>query len=125
LSGSLRPAQRVFVAALAELEPSEALCVPLAADALGRPREAVIVCDDEGLPRAYLNLCKHLPIPLDGGSRRFLIDGQLQCVTHGARYRRSDGLCVAGPCRGASLRALATEVEAGLLFVIDDPRACI
>lgn len=122
---SPRPPQRVFVAALAALDPREARWVPLAPDALGRPREAVIVCDEQGLPRAYLNLCRHLPIPLDSGSRRFLSDGLLQCATHGARYRRSDGLCIAGPCRGASLYVLATEVEAGLLFVIDDPRACI
>jgi nitrite reductase/ring-hydroxylating ferredoxin subunit len=60
-------------------------------------------------------------IPLDAGSRQFLADGQLQCATHGARYRRSDGLCVAGPCRGTSLRALPIELSAGVLFVVDVP----
>ena len=96
------------------------LLVSLAPDVSGRPREAIVVLDDSGAPRAYLNQCRHLPIPLDAGSRRFLFAGELLCSTHGARYRRSDGLCVIGPCRGASLLALAIEVSAGLVFVLDE-----
>lgn len=117
--------RRVFVSSLAELGASRVSWVRLAPDTSGRPREAVIVLDDGGVPRAYLNLCRHLPIPLDGGSRKFLIEGELQCATHGARYRLNDGLCVTGPCRGLSLRPLRLELTSGLLFVIDDPSVCI
>lgn len=74
----------------------------------GRPRQAIVVLDDEGIPRAYLNECRHVPVPLDGGtghvldhSKRFLL-----CGTHGALYERRTGLCVTGPCRGARLFSL-------------------
>jgi nitrite reductase/ring-hydroxylating ferredoxin subunit len=94
--------------------------VRLSAGPDGRPREAIVLADDGGIPRAYLNLCRHLPIPLDAATRRFLAtDGMLQCLTHGARYRVEDGLCVSGPCRGASLYALQLHVEDGTLFVLD------
>jgi nitrite reductase/ring-hydroxylating ferredoxin subunit len=95
------------------------LTVQLAPGGDGRPREAIVLVDHGGIPRAYLNMCRHLPIPLDAATRRFLIDGQLQCLTHGARYRLEDGLCVAGPCRGASLYALQLQIEHGVLFVLD------
>jgi len=125
LSAAPTEDRRVFVSSLADLGTSRVCWVRLSADASGRPREAVIVLDPEGIPRAYLNLCRHLPIPLDGGSRKFLIEGELQCVTHGARYRLNDGLCVTGPCRGQSLRPLKLELTSGLLFVIDDTSVCI
>ena len=82
-------------------------------------REALILRDEAGVVRAYLNRCQHLPIPLDGGSRRFLSpDGQyLQCGTHGAHYRREDGLCVRGPCVGSSLQALDLERVGDELFI--------
>jgi nitrite reductase/ring-hydroxylating ferredoxin subunit len=92
--------------------------VRLSADGCGRPREALIVRDAAGVVRAYLNLCRHLPIPLDA-SGQFLVDGLLQCGTHGARYQLEDGLCVSGPCRGASLQALDLVIEGSRLFVID------
>ncbi len=75
------------------------------------PREALVLRDRAGVVRAYLNRCQHLPIPLDGGSRRFWsADGQhLLCGTHGAHYRREDGQCVLGPCLGTNLLALELE----------------
>lgn len=77
-------------------------------DDRGRPREALVLLDEDGRVRAYLNRCEHLPIPLDAGSREFLSrDGaHLMCGTHGALFRRDDGFCVAGPCAGRSLCAL-------------------
>lgn len=74
----------------------------------GKPaREALVVLDENGAPRAYENLCQHVPIPLDAGGRRFLDpEGLLTCATHGAVYRRTDGLCVSGPCLGRGLAAL-------------------
>jgi nitrite reductase/ring-hydroxylating ferredoxin subunit len=84
------------------------------------PREALIIRDALGVPRAYLNRCQHLPIPLDGGSRRFLAkDGaHLQCGTHGARYRISDGHCVDGPCKGAALHTLTLEQHGDELTLV-------
>ena len=84
------------------------------------PREALLLRDANGVVRAYLNRCQHLPIPLDGGSRRFLAkDGShLQCGTHGARYRISDGHCVDGPCKGAVLHALTLEQHGDELTLV-------
>jgi nitrite reductase/ring-hydroxylating ferredoxin subunit len=105
---------------MAELVSQRWLLAHLAPDAFGRPREAIVLLDEHDEPRAYLNQCRHLPIPLDAGSRQFFFGGELQCSTHGARYRLRDGMCVAGPCRGAALAALPIEIAAALVFVIDD-----
>jgi len=110
----------VFVGTLAELTSQRWLLAHLAPDAFGRPREAIVLLDEQDQPRAYLNQCRHLPIPLDAGSRQFFFAGELQCATHGARYRLRDGMCVAGPCRGAALAALPVEIASALVFVIDN-----
>ncbi len=91
-----------------EPPPVEPTVQPLAPDERGRPREAIVVTLHDGSRRAYLNLCRHLPVPLDGGSREFLSpDGRyLVCGTHGARYRLDDGVCVDGPCTGTRLTPL-------------------
>lgn len=110
----------MYVGTLTELKTSRWLLAHLSPDAFGRPREAIVLLDDSDQPHAYLNQCRHLPIPLDAGSRQFFFGGELQCLTHGARYRLRDGLCVAGPCRGASLVALPLEITTSLVFVIDE-----
>lgn len=79
------------------------------------PRSAIVLVDREGTVRAYLNLCCHLPVPLDSGGGQVLAqDGfHLICHTHGALYRPTDGLCVEGPCEGASLSPLRIEHRDG------------
>lgn len=104
------------------LRPDLAHVVTLPRDAkTGRPREALVVVDPYGAVRAYLNICQHIPIPLDGGSREFFDASgtHLRCGTHGALYRREDGYCFVGPCRGTSLRAIAVEVDASGAIWID------
>ena len=60
--------------------------------------------------RAWVNVCPHQGRRLDYAPGKFLIDGgNLVCAAHGASFRRSDGHCVSGPCRGESLQALAVE----------------
>jgi nitrite reductase/ring-hydroxylating ferredoxin subunit len=102
-----------------ELTPGDVRVVRLPADSLGRPREALVLRDADGALRAFLNRCEHLPIPLDGGSRQFLdaTGTLLRCGTHGALFRREDGYCVHGPCRGRSLVALTLRVEEGWVEV--------
>jgi nitrite reductase/ring-hydroxylating ferredoxin subunit len=85
-----------------------------------RPREALVLLGSDRRPRAYLNRCRHLPIPIDAGSRNFLSpDGEyLVCGTHGALYRRDDGYCVVGPCQHLALEPLALEEdEQGVLYI--------
>jgi nitrite reductase/ring-hydroxylating ferredoxin subunit len=38
--------------------------------------------------------------------------GRLVCAAHGASFEMEQGLCVAGPCKGASLVAVAVTVDA-------------
>jgi nitrite reductase/ring-hydroxylating ferredoxin subunit len=84
-----------------------------------RPREALVLLGHDGEPRAYLNRCRHLPIPIDSGSRQFLTDDRnyLLCGTHGALYRRDDGMCIAGPCLHLALEHLPLIEEGGVLYL--------
>ncbi len=80
----------------------------VAVDALidGEQESILVYCDDHGL-RAWLNVCPHEGRRLDYAPGKFLIDqGRLVCAAHGATFRLADGACVAGPCRGSSLRAV-------------------
>lgn len=102
-------------------EGAEVVCIAL--DPGGPVREVLLLRDEQGAVRAYENLCQHIPIPLDAGGRTFLdATGNLVCATHGATYRRSDGLCIGGPCRGRSLRALRVEIalEGRVRIFLDD-----
>lgn len=77
------------------------------------PKRSILVLrslSDGGI-RAFWNVCKHLPIPLDGGSGVLPPGAELVCATHGATYRREDGYCTGGPCEGASLESIPLELD--------------
>ncbi len=83
------------------------------ADVAGEP-ESLILVRDGARVAAFLNVCPHAGRRLDWAPGRFLIDqGRLVCAAHGATFDRLSGECVAGPCRGASLVAVAVEVHEG------------
>ena len=65
--------------------------------------------------RAWLNVCPHAGRRLDWAPGKFLKskEGHLICAAHGASFELERGDCVAGPCRGDSLRAVAVEVRDG------------
>ena len=69
---------------------------------------------------AYENRCRHLPLSLDYGDGRFFTrDGaHLICQSHGALYEPLTGLCVRGPCDGASLKRLHVELVDGALWLV-------
>jgi nitrite reductase/ring-hydroxylating ferredoxin subunit len=77
----------------------------------GIPREGFLAWFD-GRVVCYQNVCRHIPITLDYGDARFFnSEGtHFVCQTHGATYEPLSGLCVAGPCVGAFLKPLKTEV---------------
>ncbi|MCB9591368.1 MAG: metallophosphoesterase [Sandaracinaceae bacterium] len=87
----------------------------------GRPREVLVLATPAGEPRAYVNVCMHLPVPLDGGSRQFmnLAKTHLMCGTHGALYRLEDGYCTEGPCEGSTLEALPIWIDDDGWVVLD------
>ncbi len=73
----------------------------------------------EGLARAYLNRCSHVPVELDWQPGKFFDDTgiYLICATHGAMYEADTGACIAGPCRGQTLRALMAKEEGNKIWV--------
>jgi nitrite reductase/ring-hydroxylating ferredoxin subunit len=64
---------------------------------------------------AYVNSCPHTGGPLDWVEDQFLdFDRRhILCATHGALFRIEDGHCLAGPCKGKGLTAVAVEVAEG------------
>ena len=60
--------------------------------------------------QAWANSCPHQGRRMDYVPGKFLIDkGRLVCASHGATFQLSDGLCVAGPCRGEQLARIPVE----------------
>lgn len=95
----------------------------LGLDADGLPVLALLLRDESGDIVAYRNLCRHLPVPLDGGTGELLSEdgAYLICGTHGATYRLHDGYCVDGPCEGMTLQPLYVREDRGDLYVSDAP----
>ena len=77
--------------------------------------ESLILHRNGDQVRAWLNICPHAGRRLDWAPGKFLLskDGLLVCAAHGASFELREGACVAGPCRGESLRAVAVEVVEG------------
>ncbi len=61
-----------------------------------------------GRALAYLNRCAHKLVELDWQEGEFFDAEQryLVCTTHGALYDPANGVCVSGPCRGATLTVI-------------------
>ncbi len=82
--------------------------------------ESLILHRDGDHVRAWLNICPHAGRRLDWAPGKFLLskDGLLVCAAHGASFELREGGCVAGPCRGDSLRAVAMHVVDGGVRVV-------
>jgi len=85
----------------------------------GRQEPAFVVRYD-GVARAYLNRCAHVPMELDWQPGVFFEPQglYLMCATHGAIYDPATGLCTGGPCRGRSLAPLFVSETDGQIFLI-------
>ena len=81
--------------------------------------ESLILHRDGERVRAWFNVCPHAGRRLDWAPGKFLKskDGLLVCAAHGASFELGGGECVAGPCRGQSLREVALEVREGGVFL--------
>jgi len=77
--------------------------------------ESLILYRDGDSVRAWLNICPHAGRRLDWAPGQFLKsrEGHLVCAVHGATFELDAGLCIAGPCRGESLRPVAIVVRDG------------
>lgn len=79
---------------------------------------AFVVRRHEGFV-AYENHCPHWGVDLDLGFGDFVDprSGLIACRNHLAEFDPDTGLCVSGPCVGASLRRLDVVVEGDLVRV--------
>ena len=77
--------------------------------------ESLILHRDGDRVRAWFNICPHAGRRLDWSPGQFLKskEGLLVCAAHGASFELGGGECVAGPCRGESLRAVDITVVDG------------
>lgn len=84
-------------------------------------QEAAFVVRYDGVVRAYLNRCAHVPVELDWVEGEFfdLTGLYLICATHGATYLPETGYCIRGPCGGRSLTALNVVEADGKVYLID------
>ncbi len=69
---------------------------------------------------AYLNSCPHTGVNLHWQPDDFLdLDDQfIQCSVHGALFRIEDGLCLHGPCLGASLTGIDICIDEGKVYLL-------
>ncbi|MEQ8289497.1 MAG: Rieske 2Fe-2S domain-containing protein [Gammaproteobacteria bacterium] len=68
---------------------------------------------------SYINRCPHTGVNLNWQPHQFLdISEQLiQCATHGALFRIDNGLCIRGPCLGASLVPVRHEIVGHKIYL--------
>lgn len=80
----------------------------------GDPESLILHRDGDAI-RAWLNICPHAGRRLDWAPGQFLRsrEGHLVCAVHGATFETAGGACIAGPCRGDALRAVAVKVRDG------------
>lgn len=85
----------------------------------GHGHAALLLVRREGRVYAYRNRCPHRGIPLEWQPDRFLDESGslIQCATHGALFLVESGECVAGPCAGEHLVALACQERDGAIWV--------
>ncbi|KAF1711337.1 ferredoxin [Pseudoxanthomonas kalamensis DSM 18571] len=94
--------------ALADLPDGVPAATEVEIDGVG---ESLILLRSGDAVRAWWNVCPHAGRRLDWAPGKFLLgkDGLLVCAAHGATFELENGQCVAGPCRGDALRAVAVE----------------
>jgi nitrite reductase/ring-hydroxylating ferredoxin subunit len=97
----------------------------------GQPQRAFALRVD-GVVRAWINRCLHVPVELDWQPGEFLDSERrwILCSVHGASYDPGTGRCVGGPCGRGRLAPIGTEERDGQVYwypstdirpVFDDP----
>lgn len=82
--------------------------------------ESLLLFRDGAQVRAWLNICPHAGRRLDWSPGQFLRSkaGDLVCAAHGASFSLDNGLCIAGPCKGESLRSVEVAVVDGQVVLV-------
>jgi len=68
----------------------------------------------------YENSCPHTLGPLDWTPDSFFDEDNkyIMCANHGALFQIEDGLCVYGPCKKQSLRALPCVIKNDEIYLL-------
>jgi nitrite reductase/ring-hydroxylating ferredoxin subunit len=84
------------------------------------PLRGFVVRTTKGVA-AYVNTCPHAGHPLNFRPDKFLTPDRnlILCASHGALFTRDEGLCIAGPCPGQSLRPVPTEMVGGYVLLAE------
>jgi nitrite reductase/ring-hydroxylating ferredoxin subunit len=81
----------------------------------GRHFHGFVVRNGEGVS-GFVDRCPHMGLPLAKTLDDYLApDGHVVCGWHGAIFDPVNGLCLGGPCVGASLTAWPVQVVDGLI----------
>jgi nitrite reductase/ring-hydroxylating ferredoxin subunit len=77
----------------------------------------------DGEAKGYLNTCPHQGRSLNWAPDQFLLDKdkRLICPHHGACFDLKSGVCVSGPCEGASLTPIEIVVKDGQVYLAKKP----
>jgi nitrite reductase/ring-hydroxylating ferredoxin subunit len=88
-------------------------------------REAAIAYAYDGDVHAAINVCPHRGTTLDWQPGEVFDESGLYliCATHGAMFEPDTGLCIAGPCTGATLQKLPVRIVEGRVELTVDHRA--
>jgi len=80
--------------------------------------ELFIVKKDSQI-HVYKNSCPHTQGPLDWTPDQFLDldNNHIQCANHGALFEISSGLCIYGPCKAESLKALPFTIRDNSIYL--------
>jgi nitrite reductase/ring-hydroxylating ferredoxin subunit len=71
----------------------------------------------------YKNLCPHAGTQLNWLPDVFLTNDKslIQCATHGALFKKENGICIGGPCQGQHLSAIVFKIDHNKIFVSIPP----
>src|SRR5271167_558637 len=111
------PARRYKVARTDALAPGESLKFLLP---IRGADEECFVINFNGELHAYVNRCRHVPMPMDWVDNQFFAEEgrYLMCQTHNAYYEPGSGECIAGPASacGKFLYRVPLEIKDDVIF---------
>jgi nitrite reductase/ring-hydroxylating ferredoxin subunit len=110
-------ASRFKVARIGDLKPGESMkfLLPIR----GADEECFLI-NFHGAFHAYVNRCRHVPMPMDWVDNQFFAEEgrYLMCQTHNAYYEPASGECIAGPASacGKFLYRVPLEIANDIIY---------
>lgn len=81
-------------------------------------RLEIVIWNNDGELRGFVNQCPHLGLPLETFPDRFLSADatHLICSAHGAQFD-ARGHCFAGPCKGDALTPIDLKIRDAIVYL--------